>query len=163
MHSSVLISCHLVVVWRIAQIHNKKNLSFWAGVAKTGSALIASACCMLAKSIFCTQQTKKSEKQCTNFQHNLKWHNTEFTTAHFVILKIIKNKLKKVTKNFPNTNWQFSDFSQHSCWYLLNANVNCKGWHHINLIMLSELLNRKCALYMDPNILSLSCHHQELL
>ena len=55
-----------MVVWRIAQILNKKDLSFWAGATKTGSALIAVAWYMLAKIIFYTQQTKISEKQCTN-------------------------------------------------------------------------------------------------
>ena len=54
MHSSVLISCHFVV-WTIAQILNKKDLNFWTGAKKTGSALVASACCMLPKSIFYTQ------------------------------------------------------------------------------------------------------------
>ena len=39
MHSSVLIS-FLLVVWRTAQIPNKKDLSYWAGVTKTGSALV---------------------------------------------------------------------------------------------------------------------------
>ena len=50
----------------IAQKLNKKDLSFWADATKTGSALVASACCMLTKSIFQAQQTKRSEKQCTN-------------------------------------------------------------------------------------------------
>ena len=45
---SVLILCHLVVS-RIAQILNKKDLTFWAGATKTGLAIAASACCMLAK------------------------------------------------------------------------------------------------------------------
>ena len=41
MHSSVLIS-FLLVVWRTAQIPNKKDLCYWAGVTKTGSALVDS-------------------------------------------------------------------------------------------------------------------------
>ena len=64
MHSNVLISCHLIV-WRIPQILSKKDLSFWAGAIKTSSALVALACCILAKGIFYAQQTKRSEKQCT--------------------------------------------------------------------------------------------------
>ena len=63
MHSSVLIFCHLVV-WRIAQIHNKKDLSFWAVATKTGSALVASTCFMFAKNFY-AKQIKQSEKQCT--------------------------------------------------------------------------------------------------
>ena len=60
MHLSVLISGHLVV-WRIAQILNKKDLSFWAGATKIGIALAAPACCILAKIIFYAEQMK-SEK-----------------------------------------------------------------------------------------------------
>ena len=44
----------------------KKDLSFWTGATETGSALVASACCMLARSIFYWQQMKRSEKQCKN-------------------------------------------------------------------------------------------------
>ena len=54
-------SCHFLV-WRVAQILNKKDLSFQDGATKAGSALAASAYCMLAKSIFMHQQTKRSEK-----------------------------------------------------------------------------------------------------
>ena len=39
---NLLILCHLVV-WRIAQILNKKDISFWAGATKTDSALVVSA------------------------------------------------------------------------------------------------------------------------
>ena len=56
----LLISCDLVV-WRIAQIRNKKDLCFWAGASKTGSALVASACWMLTKSIFYAANEKKGE------------------------------------------------------------------------------------------------------
>ena len=66
MHSSVLISCHLV-----AQILNRKGLSFWADATKTGLAHVAWACYMLPKSIFYAQQMGKSEAQCTNFQLKL--------------------------------------------------------------------------------------------
>ena len=90
MHSNVLISNFMSfgVVWRVAQILNKKVLNFWAVTTKTGSAFVVSACWMLTKSIFYAQQTKRSEKQCANFQIRLKWiFNTEFTTADFVIFK----------------------------------------------------------------------------
>ena len=69
MYSSVLILCNLIV-WKIAQIFYKKDLSFWAGAINTGLALVALACCMVAKSIFYAKQIKRSEKQCTNFQLN---------------------------------------------------------------------------------------------
>ena len=69
----MLISCQLSV-WGIAQILNKKDLCFWAGGTKTGSALVASAYCKLAKDIFYAQQTKRSEKQYTSFQ--LTWNDT---------------------------------------------------------------------------------------
>ena len=59
MHSTVLILCYFPV-WRIARILNKKDLRFWAGATKTSSALVASACCILAKSIFYAQQVKRS-------------------------------------------------------------------------------------------------------
>ena len=54
------------------QVLHKNDLNFWAGATKTGSALAASACCMIAKSIFYTQQTKRSEKQYTNVYLMLK-------------------------------------------------------------------------------------------
>ena len=49
----------VLVVWRITQILNKKDLSFWAGATKTGSALVGLAYSMPAKSIFYTQKNKK--------------------------------------------------------------------------------------------------------
>ena len=52
-------------IWRIVQILNKKDLNFWTAVTKTGSALVASARCMLVKSIFNEQETKRRVKQCT--------------------------------------------------------------------------------------------------
>ena len=55
-----------MVVWRIAQILTKRDLSLSAGATKTGLALFASAYCMLAKHIFYAQQMKKSEKRYTN-------------------------------------------------------------------------------------------------
>ena len=64
-----------MVVWKIAHILNKKDLSFWVGGTKSGSATVASACCMLAKSIFCAQQSKRNENQSANFQLKLKWHS----------------------------------------------------------------------------------------
>ena len=82
----MFISCHLVV-WRIAQILTKKDLSFLASSKKIGLALAVSACCMLAKNIFYAQQTKKSDKHFTNFHMT---HETEFTNAYFVILKVVK-------------------------------------------------------------------------
>ena len=91
MYSSVLILCHLIV-WKIAQIFYKKDLSFWAGAIKTGLALVALACCMLAKSIFYAKQIKRSEKQCTNFQLNSNNAQTEFMTAGFLISKVVKNE-----------------------------------------------------------------------
>ena len=45
---NALILCHFVI-WRIAQMLNKKDLSFWAGATKTASTLVASTCCMLTK------------------------------------------------------------------------------------------------------------------
>ena len=45
--------------WKIAQILNKKDLSFEAGAAKTGSARVASACYMLDKSIFMHNKWKE--------------------------------------------------------------------------------------------------------
>ena len=71
MHARMLISCHLVVSI-MDQVLHKNDLNFWAGATKTGSALAASACCMIAKSIFYTQQTKRSEKQYTNVYLMLK-------------------------------------------------------------------------------------------
>ena len=56
------------VVWRVAQIINKKDLNFWAVATKTASALVALACCVVAKSIFYGQWMKRSEKHCTNSQ-----------------------------------------------------------------------------------------------
>ena len=50
----MLILCY-VVVWRIAQILTKRDLSLSAGATKTGLALFASAYCMLAKHIFYAQ------------------------------------------------------------------------------------------------------------
>ena len=50
------------VVWRVAQKLNKKDLNFWAGATKTRSASVAWAGCILSKSIFYAQQTKRSEK-----------------------------------------------------------------------------------------------------
>ena len=44
----------------------QKDLSFWTGATESGSALVASACCLLAKSVFYAQQMKRSEKQCRN-------------------------------------------------------------------------------------------------
>ena len=59
MHSSVLILCCLVV-WRTAQILKKKDLSFWAGLTKAGSALFSSAS---AKSIFLHTANKKNVRR----------------------------------------------------------------------------------------------------
>ena len=91
MYSSVLILCNLIV-WKIAQIFYKKDLSFWAGTINTGLALVALACCMVAKSIFYAKQIKRSEKQCTNFQLNSNNTQTEFMTAGFLISKVVKNE-----------------------------------------------------------------------
>ena len=52
----------------------KKNLNFWVSATKTGKALVAPACCMHVKSICYAQQMKRNEKQCTNYQLQLKWH-----------------------------------------------------------------------------------------
>ena len=81
-----------MVVWRIAQILNKKDLSFGAGPTKTGSALAVSVCCMLTKIIFYAQQTKRSGKQCTNFQ--LSWNDTQgwIYDCRFYNHKCCKNK-----------------------------------------------------------------------
>ena len=76
MHSSVLISNFMSfgVVWRVAQILNKKDLNFRAGATKTGSALVASACCMLAKSIF--THSKRKEVRSSAHISNLSWNES---------------------------------------------------------------------------------------
>ena len=74
MHSSVLILCHLVV-WRIAQKINLEDLSFLAGATKTGSALAASACYMLAKSIFTHNKWKEVRSNAQIF--NLSLNDTQ--------------------------------------------------------------------------------------
>ena len=60
------------VVWRVALILNKKDLNLWATDAKTGSTLVASACCMLTKRI-CTHRKRKevrSSAQICNYSWN---------------------------------------------------------------------------------------------
>lgn len=80
----------MVVCWRIGQILNKKDLRFWADATKTGAALYTLACCMLAKSIFVLIANEK--KWGVSFQPKLKWHTRQFTTADFVILKVVKKR-----------------------------------------------------------------------
>lgn len=95
MYSSVLILCHLIV-WKIAQIFYKKDLSFWAGAIKTGLALVALACCMLAKSFFYAQQTERYKEQGTHFQLKLKWHKDWIYNFRFHnLFKKWKISLKK--------------------------------------------------------------------
>ena len=69
------------VIWRVAQIFNKKDLNFWAAAGKTGSPLVASVCLMLTKSIVTHSKRKevRSSAQISNFE-------TEFTNADYVIL-----------------------------------------------------------------------------
>ena len=47
------------VVWKVAQILNKKDIDFWASATESGSAFVASAYCMLAKSIFMHNKRKE--------------------------------------------------------------------------------------------------------
>ena len=77
---------------------NKKDLKFWAGATKTGSASALPACCMLAQSIFMHSKLRKVRSSAQIF--NLSWndtHRTEFLTEDFVILKVVKcwNKLQQ--------------------------------------------------------------------
>ena len=102
---------------------------------KTGSALVASTCCMLAKSIFYILQTRRSEKQYTNVYLKLKW--LKFTTADFVILNAVKKMKNRFAKkntillhwqNFADANQQFSNLPLHFHPHLPYADANCKGW-----------------------------------
>ena len=64
-------------------------------------------------------------------------HKTEFATADFVILKVVKKmENKKFFKKrefflpwqkYSDTNQQFSNFPYHLHWHLLYADTNCKG------------------------------------
>ena len=79
-----------MVVWRIAEIFNKKDLSFWAGATKTGSALVTSVAPYSLKAFFRTANEKKWEV-VHNFSTSVEMtHKTEFTTADFVILSVVK-------------------------------------------------------------------------
>ena len=77
MYSSVLISNFMSfgVVWGVAQILNKKDLNFWAGAAKTGSTIVASACCMFIKIIFMHRKPKdvRRSAKISNLSRNESW------------------------------------------------------------------------------------------
>ena len=92
----MLISCQLVV-WRMAQILNKKYLSFWADAIKNGSALVISACYMLAKTILFFHHTDKKQRVVLlTFLTKVDMkHKTEFTNTDFAVLKFVK-KLKNI-------------------------------------------------------------------
>ena len=51
------------------------SLNISAGATKTGFALVASACCMLAKSIFHAKQNlADANKQFSDLPRHLRWH-----------------------------------------------------------------------------------------
>ena len=81
----------------MTQILNKKDPSFWADAIKTGSALVISACYMLAKSIsfFCTTEKKKRVALLKFLTKVDMKHETEFRNTDFVVLKPVK-KLKNI-------------------------------------------------------------------
>ena len=76
MNSSVLISNFMSfgVVWRVDQIHNKKDLNFRVGATKTGLAIVASACYMLAKSI--VMHSKRKEVRSSAQTSTLSWNKS---------------------------------------------------------------------------------------
>ena len=88
MHSSVLILGHFLF-WRIAQICNKKDLSFWAGATNN---LLHTGWKLFLR----TANEKKWEsvhKFSTYVKMNLK---TKFAIADFVMLKVVKKMKNKV-------------------------------------------------------------------
>ena len=132
----MLILCHLMI-WRAAQVLNKKDLSFRAGATKTSSALVDSPWCMLGKSIFMHSKQKEVRSSAQIF--NLSWSNSQdwIYNCRFWYLKgckrmknnkfYLKKKFLLSWQNFSSTNYQFINLPWYLRWHLLYASVNFKG------------------------------------